>query len=333
MKDYQVLYKTRMGKAVHGDSLDYMASIKDHTVDLIMTSPPFGLVRKKEYGNVDSKDYLDWFKPFAEQFHRILKPNGSLVIDIGGAWNKGFPTRSLYHYKLLIMLCEEYGFNLAQDIFWWNPSKLPSPAEWVTVRRIRLKDSINTVWWLSPSPFPRASNKRVLQPYSDSMKTLLKSGYQAKKRPSGHDISNNFNTNNGASIAPNLLAIPNTESNSYYLRYCKDNGISPHPARFPSELPEFFIRMLTDVGDLVIDPFGGSCVTGEVCERLERKWVCIDTCKEYLDGSSARFDKIDNSQESKSKKGDMISYRIPKPGFLWESQTSENLKPDGGKER
>lgn len=334
MKNYKTYYTTKMGKAVLGDSLVYMATLKDQSIDLIMTSPPFGLVRKKEYGNVDSYDYLDWFKPFAEHFHRILKPNGSLVIDIGGAWNKGIPTRSLYHYKLLIMLCEEFGFHLAQDLFWWNPSKLPSPAEWVTVRRIRLKDAINTVWWLSPTPYPRASNTRVLQPYSDSMKTLLHSGYQAKKRPSGHDISTKFNNDNGASIAPNIMAIPNTESNSYYLRYCKIKEINPHPARFPSELPEFFIRMLTDKGDVVLDPFAGSCVTGEVCEKTERKWICIDNCKEYLEGSRARFnnDVLEEARKANAKSL-VITYKLPKPGSLWNSNDVTTLDQNGGKNR
>jgi len=332
MTDFNTYFETKHGKIVHGDSLTYMAALEDQSIDLIMTSPPFGLVRKKEYGNVESYDYLDWFKAFAEQFRRILKHNGSLVIDIGGAWNKGVPTRSLYHYKLLIMLCEEYGFNLAQDIFWWNPSKLPSPAEWVTVRRIRLKDAINTVWWLSPSHFPKASNSRVLNPYSDSMKSLLKTGYEAKKRPSGHDIGTQFNNDNGASIAPNMIAIPNTESNSYYLRYCKQNGIAPHPARFPSELPEFFIRMLTDKGDLVLDPFAGSCVTGEVCEKTERQWICVDTYEEYLRGALARFHDVE-SKKTKKEGAELVSYRIHKPGYLWDESQEKPLDKKGGKYR
>lgn len=328
-----LFYNTKLGSVVHGDSLAVMQSLDIQSVDLIMTSPPFGLVRQKEYGNVESYDYLEWFKPFAAEFHRILKPSGSLVIDIGGAWNKGLPTRSLYHYKLLIMLCEEFRFHLAQDLFWWNPSKLPTPAEWVTVRRIRLKDAINTVWWLSPTPWPRAENKRVLQPYSESMKGLLRNGYKAMKRPSGHDISDKFSIDNGAAIAPNLVAIPNTESNSYYLRYCKDKGIKPHPARYPSELPEFFVRMLTDKDDLVLDPFAGSCVTGEVCEKLGRNWICIDSCKEYLEGALGRF-QIDSSIcNSTKKKNVSTSYRITKPGLLWDAETDGTLRPDGGKSR
>ncbi len=146
----------------------------------------------------------------------------------------GQPTRSLYHFKLLIMLCEEFGFHLAQEFYWWNPSKLPTPAEWVTVRRIRVKDAINCVWWLSATPWPRALNKRVLQPYSDSMKDLLRNGYKAMKCPSGHDISQKFAKDNGAAIPPNLIALAHTESNGRYLRYCKTHNIAPHPARYPA---------------------------------------------------------------------------------------------------
>ena len=184
---FKTFHSTPLGQIVLGDSLDVLSTYDDGSVNLIMTSPPFGLVRKKDYGNVEANEYVDWFKPFGAEFHRVLADNGSLVIDIGGAWNKGYPTRNLYHFKLLIMLCEEIGFHLAQDIYWWNPSKLPTPAEWVTVRRLRVKDAINTVWWLSKTPWPKASNRRVLQPYSASMEELLEKGYKAKKRPSGHD--------------------------------------------------------------------------------------------------------------------------------------------------
>ena len=121
------------------------------------------------------------------------------MIDIGGSWLKGTPIRSLYHYELLIALCkkykfkdENYQFYLAQDFFWYNPSKLPTPAEWVTVRRIRVKDAVNTIWWLSKTEFPKATNRNILKPYSDSMKSLLKNGYKAKNRPSGHNISTKF---------------------------------------------------------------------------------------------------------------------------------------------
>ncbi len=330
-----VFYETTLGRIILGDSLTVLKETEDQSIDLIMTSPPFGLVRKKEYGNVSADKYIDWFRPFAESFKRILKDTGSLVIDIGGAWNQGLPTRHLYHFKLLIMLCEDYGFHLAQDFYWWNPSKLPTPAEWVTVRRVRVKDAINTIWWLSRTPWPKASNRRVLQPYSPSMQTLLAQGYKAQKRPSGHDISEKFNIDNGAAIPPNLIAIPNTESNSYYLRYCQEHGLKAHPARYPAELPEYFVRMLTDRGDLVIDPFAGSCVTGEVCERLGRRWLCIELMQDYLKGALGRFQRepAANGKPQADPKDEANYYRIPRPGILWDGKDSNPLPLDGGKDR
>lgn len=334
--DPLVFLRTDLGQAYHGNSLDVMAQQADCSVDLIMTSPPFGLTRKKDYGNEQEGAYLEWFRSFAVQFRRVLKNDGSLVIDLGGAWKPGLPTRSLYHFKLLIMLCEEYGFHLAQEFYWWNPSKLPTPAEWVNVRRIRVKDGINTVWWLSKSPWPRASNRRVLQPYSESMKALLSGGYKAKLRPSGHDISEKFSIDNGASIPPNLIAIPNTESNSSYMRYCAGKGIKAHPARFPAALPEYFIRMLTDPGDMVLDPFGGSCITGEVAERLSRKWICAELVETYLEGARGRFIQTDQPKRKAPKKDEAVYYRIPHPGLLWSDQNQDQSTPlpqDGGRRR
>lgn len=282
-------HRTEIGTMWNGDSLDWMETRDANSVNLIMTSPPFGLVRKKSYGNEDAHAYCDWFRPFAEGFRKVLQDDGSLVIDIGGAWKPGSPTRSLYHFELLIMLCEEYGFHLALEHYWWNPAKLPTPAEWVNVRRVRPKDAVNCVWWLSKTPFPKASNRRVLAPYSDSMKSLLKNGYQAKTRPSGHVISEKFGKDNGGSVPPNLLAIANTESNGTYQGYCRERGLDIHPARFPAALPEYFIRMTTDPGDFVFDPFGGSCVTGAVAESLERRWACVEMNASYLEGAMARF--------------------------------------------
>jgi site-specific DNA-methyltransferase (cytosine-N4-specific) len=327
-------HTTDHGTIFQGDSLELLHQVlRPGSVDLVMTSPPFGLVRKKEYGNAPADDYLEWFRPFAEALRLVLKENGSLVIDIGGAWVPGQPTRSLYHFKLLIMLVEEFGFHLAQEFFWWNPSKLPSPAEWVTVRRIRVKDAVNCVWWLSPSPWPRADNRRVLQPYSPSMQSLLKNGYRAKKRPSGHDISTNFARNNGAAIPPNLIALAHTESNTHYLRYCQEHGITPHPARYPAELPEYFIRMLTEAGDLVVDPFGGSCVTGEVCERLGRRWACCELQEEYVRGAIGRFAKPMEPRQAKNPADEGFYYRAARPDILWNGEPGDPLPIDGGKNR
>jgi DNA modification methylase len=338
VESVRVYHKTPLGEMVLGDAIDVLVAVEDKSVDLIMTSPPFALVRKKDYGNVPADNYVDWFQPFAKQFKRVLKDTGSLVIDIGGAWNAGLPTRHLYHFKLLISLCEDFGFHLAQDFYWWNPSKLPTTAEWVTVRRIRVKDAINCIWWLSTTPWPKASNRRVLQPYSKSMRNLLRNGYKAMRRPSGHDISEKFIIDNNAAIPPNLIAIPNTESNSFYLRYCKENGLKPNPARYPAELPEYFIRMLTDEGNLVMDPFAGSCATGEVCERLKRKWICVELIEEYLKGALGRFKNTPTLSTKallpkKAPPEEANYYRVPRPGVMWDLIPEESLSIDGGQNR
>lgn len=325
---------TDHGVAYWTDSVKMLSqNVADESVDLIVTSPPFGLVRKKDYGNVDADDYLEWFRPFAKEFIRVLKPEGSFVLDIGGAWNQGTPTKSLYHYELLIMLCKEFGFNLAQEFFWWNPSRLPTPAEWVNIRRIRVKDAVNSIFWLSKTPWPKASNRRVLTPYSNSMTKLLSDGYRAKRRPSGHDISTKFNTDNGAAIPPNLLAAANTDSNSRYLRYCEERNFPPNPARYPSVIPEFFIRFLTDIGDLVVDPFGGSCTTGEVSERLQRRWICGEIEQVYLLGAQGRFPVDPTIANGKSSFSGDAAYRISRPGLLWNGVEESSLPVDGGRKR
>ncbi len=228
--------------------------------------------------------------PFCLEIKRILKPTGSFVLDIGGSWVPGAPVRSLYHFELAVRLAKE--FYVAQEFYWYNPAKLPTPAEWVTIRRIRVKDAVNMIWWFGKQQFPKADNRKILRPYSDSMLDLIRRGYTAKKRPSGHDISETFQRDNGGAIPPNLLEIANTESNSYYLRRCKELGIKPHPARYPESLVQFFVDFLTDEKDLVVDPFAGSNVTGAVSERSGRRWISCEMRVEYLEGSIARFDPV-----------------------------------------
>jgi site-specific DNA-methyltransferase (cytosine-N4-specific) len=325
---------TELGVAYWSDSQKMLNQlVANDSVDLIVTSPPFGLVRKKEYGNADADEYLKWFRPFAVELSRVLKPTGSFVINIGGAWKSGTPTKSLYHHELLIMLCKEFGFHLAQEFFWWNPSRLPSPAEWVNVRRIRVKDAVDSIFWLSKTPWPKASNRRVLTPYSDSMTHLLANGYKAKRRPSGHDISENFRMDNGAAIPPNLLAVANTDSNSRYLRYCEERRFPPNPARYPAIIPEFFVRFLTDADDLVIDPFAGSCTTGEVAERLHRRWICAEIEQVYLLGAQGRFPAHPMPTNGKTGTPGDAAYRLARPGLLWDSDDEAPLAGDGGRTR
>ncbi|MBI5000123.1 MAG: site-specific DNA-methyltransferase [Euryarchaeota archaeon] len=300
----QPMYSTNYGKAYLGDSNDLFKIIPDSSIDLVITSPPFALQRKKEYGNKEQDEYIDWLFQFSKPIMRVLKDTGSFVLDMGGAYQKNKPVRSLYNYRVLIKFCDEAGFNLAEEFFWHNPAKLPSPIEWVNKRKIRVKDSVNTVWWFSKTENPKANVRNVLAPYSKRMKKLLSDAenyYKPKLRPSGHDISDRFNHSNGGAIPSNLLQISNTESNSQYLRACKDVGVDPHPARFPSKLPEFFIKFLTDPNDVVLDFFAGSNTTGAVAENLERKWIAFEKEPLYLAASSFRFIDISEKNQESAK--------------------------------
>lgn len=289
-------YTTALGTAYQADALDLLKQLPDDSVSLVMTSPPFALRRKKAYGNVDAVDYVAWFSPFADEIYRVLRPDGSFVMELGGSWNPGRPTRSLYQYELILHLAKR--FHLAQDFYWYNPARLPTPAEWVTIRRTRVKDAVSLIWWLSKTESPEADNRRVLRPYSRSMQRLLADGYKAGKRPSQHVISNEFRRDNGGAIPPNILDVANTRSNEAYLRGCKAENLAPHPARFPAELPDFFIRFLTKPGDLVLDPFAGSNVTGAAAETLGRRWLTSEIRAEYVAGSKFRFTMPPESVEA-----------------------------------
>lgn len=260
-------------------------------VQLIFTSPPFPLNRKKKYGNEQGDAYIKWLANFASIFREYLKKDGSIVLELGNAWEPGEPVMSPLALRALLAFLDAGQFHLCEQFIVYNPARLPSPAQWVNVERIRVKDSFTHVWWMSTSERPKADNRRVLKPYSDAMMRLLKSGkYNSGKRPSEHHIGEaSFLQNNKGAIPSNVITLSNTKPNDQYLKYCRENGISPHPARMPMGLPEFFIKFLTTPRNLVLDPFAGSNTTGAAAELLKRRWISIEADKDYAESSIGRF--------------------------------------------
>ncbi len=308
----ETYYKTSEGKCYFGDSLNLIKNLENNSINLILTSPPFALTSQKEYGNIPHDKYNDWFLNFANEFRRVLTPDGSFVVDLGGTYMPGYPIRSIYQYELLVRLVKETGFFLAQEFFHYNPARLPAPAQWVNVKRVRVKDSVNLVWWLSKTEMPKADNRNVLKPYSPAMENLLKNGYKAKMRPSGHNITNKFSKDNEGAIPPNLLELGNNESNSIYMLRCKELGLKPHPAKFPKKFAEFFIKFLTDETDIVLDPFSGSNTTGFVAESLNRKWLSYELDKDYFQNSALRFEELNSKVKFISNGNTKQSAIIPK---------------------
>ncbi|MCL2497191.1 MAG: site-specific DNA-methyltransferase [Symbiobacteriaceae bacterium] len=299
-------YRSGLGTCLQGDSFDLLGRVEDESIQLIVTSPPFALQRPKEYGNETQHDYVEWLAEFGYLAYKKLRLDGSLVIDLGGAYEKGIPSYSLYQFRVLLKFCDDIGFRLAQPFYWHNPSALPAPIEWVNKRKLRAKNSVNTIWWFCKDPLTcKANVAHVLTPYSNRMKQLLDKPedfirQEGTARPSGHVLGlASWTNDNGGAIPPNMLQIPNSESNSHYLRYCKEMNLKGHPARFPSGIPDFFIRFLTDEGDMVVDIFSGSNTTGSVAERLNRHWSSFDISLEYVANSILRFvDDLDEAREA-----------------------------------
>jgi DNA modification methylase len=309
-KNLRVAYKTTHGNLLHGrieDALATNLARYEGKVDLIFTSPPFPLNRKKQYGNLNGEEYLAWLAELAPKLVKLLAPTGSLVMELGNAWEQGRPVMSLLPLQALMKVLEAGKLNLCQQFVCHNPARLPSPAQWVTTNRIRVKDSFTHVWWMAPTDRPKADNRHVLVDYSPAMKKLLaRQAYNDGHRPSGFVInSTSFLKDNGGAIPPNvlmmeeepaggdvpedMLVFSNTTSTDAYSVYCRNVGYATHPARMPAGLPEFFIKLLTDEDDLVVDPFGGSNMTGAVAERLNRRWIAVEPEIEYINGSKGRF--------------------------------------------
>ncbi len=264
------------------------------SVQMIFTSPPFPLNRKKKYGNKTGKEYLAWLHDLAPRLTELLTPDGSIVMELGNAWEPGTPVMSTLALEAFLAFKKAGKLNLCQQFVCHNPARLPSPAQWVTVERIRVKDSFTHIWWMSPSKRPKADNRRVLTEYSQEMKDLLaRRSYNGGRRPSGHRIGEeSFFKDNGGAIPPNVFMYSNTTSTDRYREYCRERGIKAHPAPMQLDLIRFFVKMLTDPGDLVLDPFGGSNSTGAMAEELERKWIAVEPNRELRGGLDGPLSSI-----------------------------------------
>ena len=296
---FRKAYKTSLGVMFQGTAEKFLTSIYGrqeyrHKIQLLLTSPPFPLNRKKAYGNLTGDDYINWLGNLAESFQELLTDNGSMVIEIGNAWEKGKPTMSTLPTRALLTILDRGKFNLCQEFVYFNQARLPSPAQWVNVKRIRLKDAYTHIWWMSPSERPKANNRNVLKEYSPAMRELLaKQHYNAGKRPSEHHIGEaSFLRDNNGAIPPNVLTFANTSASDHYQEYCRDGNLQPHPARMVSGVADFFIKLLTDPGDIVLDPFSGSNTTGASAENLKRRWISVEPKIEYIAGSKGRFTKV-----------------------------------------
>lgn len=287
-------YKTEHGEAFLCRTQDFLRSSTAEAlagkVDLILTSPPYPLAAPKAYGNKVGEEYRSELLDIFSLAMPLLSDKGSLVIEIGNAWEKGVPEMQTLPVETLLSIKNQLNLKLCQMFIWDNPNKMPGPANWVNIKRIRVKDSFTHIWWLSKSNFPKADNRNVLSPYKNGMERLLDSKkYNRGTRPSGHSVGDGFLTRNEGSIPSSVLRYSNSKESDEYKKWCDLQGLQRHPARMPADLAKFFINLTTDVGDLIFDPFGGSNTTGRAAEDLSRNWVVTEMSQTYIEGSKGRF--------------------------------------------
>lgn len=285
-------FDTDAGICLAMNAEDASAVVERGSIQALISSPPFPLNTQKAYGGLrDTATWLRWMTELAEGWKDLLAPTGSLILQLGDAYYRGSPTLSPYIERLTLALIDDLGYHLAGRLYWENPNAC-APMEWVAVRRVRVRPSTTPVLWFSKNEHCKANNRNVLKPYAEStIKRTLGRPSAPTKRPSGYDMGHwSWARDNGGAIPGNLIRASNTSSNDRYRRLSRAHGLPLHPATMPGELANFLIRLTTDPGDIVMDPFFGSGTTGEQAEILGRRFIGIERSLAYLTGAAFRFD-------------------------------------------
>lgn len=268
-----------MGQFICGECLEEMKKMPDKSIDFIITSPPYAN-QIKDYGQtgvmIKPNEFCEWFYPRAKEMFRILKDDGSFVLNINDKLDGKF--QSIFVFKLVVLMVEQVGFNLVRDYIWYNPATPPNVFSRGTMGRT--KKSHEYCFWFSKSEKWTFNMDPIRKPYSERMQELFDAGPQGKRedntRPSRHnfDLSRKWKDNGGADPG-SVISISNTSSNDILHKLCKQFNVK-HPARFPEKLVEFFLLSGTNEGDVVLDPFGGSGTTAIVAQKLNRDFKYIE---------------------------------------------------------
>jgi site-specific DNA-methyltransferase (cytosine-N4-specific) len=287
------VFTTESGAFLWARAEDAVGIIERGSVDLIFSSPPYPGANKSYQAGEDASTstWLDEMLRLCEGWRELLTPTGSMMLNLGPVFEHGRPTQSLYIERLLIRLEDALGIHLLQRLDWHSPTKLPAPLEWVGVRRIRVKPSIEPILWLSPNPYAAGDNRRVLKPYSAGARRAIANPQSGTRtRPSGFRFGPSSFVDNGGAIPPSLIVASNASSNNAYRRAERAAGRTPHPAMMPDRVAEFGIKLATTEGDLVYDPFAGAGTIPLAAERLKRRWIANDRSLEFARSARINFE-------------------------------------------
>jgi site-specific DNA-methyltransferase (cytosine-N4-specific) len=276
------------GAFLWANAEDAVGVIEPGSVQLICTSPPYPLLSPKEYGNVPPDRWVGWLLELCEKWLGTLTPDGSLMLNIGSVFKEGVAAQQLHIERLLVKLEDELGVHLLQTLYWANPTKMPTPLNWVGIQRLRVTQSVEPLLWLSKNPMAYGNNRHCLRPYSpEGLRSIEKP--RLKKRPSGFSFGAGSFRNQGGSIPPSLItATPTGKEEVRYRKAVRAAGRIPHPAILPAAVARFCIQLATNVGDTVYDPFSGSGTLVAESLKLGRKAIGSDRALEYLESSLIR---------------------------------------------
>jgi len=297
-----VAFSTRLGVAIWARCESVLTRL-DEPVALLCTSPPYPLSKPRDYGNPTEGEFTDFICHAIEPIVRHLLPGGSICLNLGNdIFVPGSPARSLYRERLTLALCERFSLHKMDDLIWFNPCRPPGPVEWASKRRVQLNGSYETVTWLTNDPMRvRADNRRVLQPHTERQQRLIDAGGEARNvryADGAHGVRvSSFANKTQGRIPRNVLEHTHGCSDTrQYRRDAAALGLPIHGAMQPLSIPEFLIKLLTQPGDLVVDPFGGTVKTGRAAENTGRRWLVIETMLDYLRASAQRFVGADGFQ-------------------------------------
>lgn len=274
-----------------GDCEEVLKSLPENSIDLVLTSPPYA--DRRDYGGkagmIHPDDYIEWFIPKAWQIKRVLKDNGSFVLNISDKVVGGY--QHLYVFELVIRLCKELGFHLVRDYIWYNPATPPNVFSRGGFGRT--KKSHEYCFWFAKGDTWTFNMDPIRRPYGKDMQKFLAGKGKGDRTQNSRPSTHNFNcekvwTDKGGADPGSVIEIGNTNSNDVFSKLCKERGIA-HPARFPEKLAEFFILAGTEPDSLVLDPFSGSGTTAVTAAKNGRKWIGIDANPDYCDLAAARM--------------------------------------------
>jgi len=288
-------FSTDLGIAILG-ACETVFSRLDAPVTLVLSSPPFPLSTARAYGNPPESVYVDWICKTLEPVVRSLAAGGSICLNVSNdIFLPGSPARSMYVERLLIALHDRFGLHLMDRLVWRNPSKPPGPIQYASKARTQLNVEYEPVYWLTNDPHRvRSNNRRVLQAHTERHLDLIKNGGEqrnARYSDGAYAIRNgSFSNQTEGKIPRNVLTFGHRcAAQIAYKKAAREMGLPVHGAPMPLKLASFLVEFLSEPGDLIADPFGGSFTTADAAERLGRRWLSTEVMVEYVLGGSTRF--------------------------------------------